>query len=184
MLRNVTAIILFSLWSIIVKTEAIAGVIRCSTVTACANNKTDYLMMVAHDLYNSSYIDDLANHRASHNGYNVSIVDVENMTGYPFSCEGIRDFIKAVYDTKSAEHMGDGYLGFVLLVGDAFKDYSSTIMLPDYDGYASIPGHENEAASDHYYTCLTQSGGSYDDYPDVMIGRLSVGGQKALNPML
>ncbi|MFZ5519433.1 MAG: hypothetical protein ACOY90_22560 [Candidatus Zhuqueibacterota bacterium] len=88
--------------------EAQAGVIRCSTVTACATNKTDYLMMVANDLYNNSYIDNLANHRASYNGYNIAIVNVENMTGFPFDTLGIRDFIKGVYETQSAQHMSDG----------------------------------------------------------------------------
>jgi len=94
------AILSLTLGTIIMNTEAQAGVIRCSTVTACATNKTDYLMMVANDLYNNSYIDSLANHRASFNGCNIAIVNVENMTGFPFDTLGIRDFIKAVYETQ------------------------------------------------------------------------------------
>ncbi|MGP8322306.1 MAG: C25 family cysteine peptidase [Methanosarcinaceae archaeon] len=170
MRKNITAIILFCLGIIFIQTEAIGGVIRCSTVLDCDANQTDYLMMVAHDLYNSSSIDNLASRRASYNGFNISIVDVENMTGgyYLFHWTGIRKFIKEVYETQSAEHTGDGYLGFVLLIGDAYKDDNSTRMLWDFDGY---PGDFVEA-SDHYYACLDG-----DDYPDVMIGRLSGGNE-------
>ena len=39
----------------------------------------------------------------------------------------------------------------------------------------------NEKASDHFYACLTKTGGYFDDYPDVMIGRLSVGNENELS---
>ena len=174
------AILSLTLGIIIMNTEANAGVIRCSTVTACANNKTDYLMMVANDLYNSPYIDNLANHRANYNGYNIAIVDVENMTSFSFDTTGIRDFIRAVYETRSAEHMSDGYLGFVLLIRDSYKDDNVTRMLWDYDAYNYLNRRPNEECSDHFYACLTLSGSRPDDYPDVFIGRLSVGNETEL----
>lgn len=71
------AVLSLTIGTIIMNPEAKAGVISCSSVSACANNMTDYLMVVANDLYNSSYIDNLANHRASYNGYNIAIVIVE-----------------------------------------------------------------------------------------------------------
>lgn len=165
------AVLSLTVGTTILNTEAKADVIRCSTVSACENNETDYLMMVANDLYNSSYIDDLADHRETYNGYNIAIANVENMSGFPFDTTGIRDFIRAVYETQSAQHMSDGRLGFVLLIGDAYEDDNATRMLWDYDAYPSA----YEKAADHFYACLTQSGGIFDDLPDVMIGRLSVG---------
>ena len=160
---------------LLINTEATATIVRCNTVAACANNHTDYLMMTAHELYNSQQIDNLATHRSNTNNYNIAIVDVENMAGYNFSCAGIHDFIQDVYNTQSAEHTGDGYLGYILLIGDAFEDDNVTRMLWDYDDY--IPGHnDNEEASDQYYACIHGT----DDYPDVFIGRLSVGNETEL----
>jgi len=119
----------------------------------------------------------LALHRANYNGLNVGIVGTQYIS--PLDYEHIRDFIRDVYNTQSAAHTGDGYLGYVLLIGDAYYD-NTTEMLPA--AYPDYYDQYYEQASDHYYTCLTQiEGGSYDDYPDVMIGRLSVGNETELS---
>ncbi|MCK4512347.1 PQQ-binding-like beta-propeller repeat protein, partial [bacterium] len=80
--------------------------------------------------------------------------------------EALRGFIQDVYETQSAAHFGDGHLGFVILVGDAYADDNTTVMIPTYDGYGGT-----EVASDHYYACVSGD----DDFEDVMVGRLSVG---------
>ena len=136
----------------------------CSTVGECAAAQIDMLIIAAEDLYAAPTLMALANHHAATLGLNVGIVCACSLS--ELSSDGIYEFIDGVYGSASAEHFGDGHLGFVLLVGDAYADDNQTPMLPSYYGYGG-----QEEASDHYYACLSGD----DDIEDVIIGRLSVG---------
>jgi len=141
------------------------------TLGACADSMTDYLMIVENSLMSSSLIDTLAKHRAVFNGYNVAIVPdtvvAKHHVPPGISDDAIHDFIQDLYEYNggTAEHMQDGRLGYVLLVGDA-RD-------AEHGGADSLlPAHEyNDATTtDHWYACVDGDAG--DAYPDLMIGRL------------
>ena len=136
----------------------------CYSVADCATAGADILLMVADELYYSPVIQAYANHHATYLGLNVAVVGTSSIG--ELTADELHDFIADVYDTQSAAHFGDGHLGFVILVGDAFGDDNTTVMIPTYDGYGST-----EVASDHYYACVSGD----DDFEDVMVGRLSVG---------
>ncbi|MEA3431378.1 MAG: C25 family cysteine peptidase, partial [candidate division WOR-3 bacterium] len=171
----------------------------------------DYLIITYDDLFNSSYLDQIAYRRANYNGFDVVIVKVDDIyAGYPTSGdywneESIRNFIQSVYENGTANHTYDGKLGYVLLVGDANDDYkwpyegedktgpptaeyANHELVPTsyvYQHTAWIGGNERFEelgdASDYYYSCITEESGNYDDYPDIMIGRISVGNETELS---
>ncbi|MBN2564915.1 MAG: hypothetical protein JXB46_04315, partial [Candidatus Eisenbacteria bacterium] len=134
----------------------------CSDPQDCAEAHTDYLMHVDTALMDSIGI--LAEHRAAWNGYNVGVVSTSSVVSYAgaaaISDSIIRDFIQEVYQSGSAEHMADGKLGYVLLVGDARSDNPNTL----------VPAHEaGVITSDHWYACVEGD----DEYADIMLGRLA-----------
>jgi hypothetical protein len=136
----------------------------CHSVSDCQAAGVDVLFIAAEDLAHSSGLMGLAVHHAVYLGLNIGIVDAGDLA--ELTPEALHAFVQGVYTTRSAEHFGDGYLGFVLLVGDAYADDNQTVMIPTYDGYGGT-----EVASDHYYACVSGD----DDFADVMIGRFSVG---------
>ncbi len=144
----------------------------CTSVAGCDAFDTDYLMIVESDLMGSIWM--LAEHRSLWNGYNVAVVSdatvMANANSQTISDLVIREFIQGLWDlqgsTHSAEHMEDGRLGYVLLVGDARSD----------DQYDLLPAHEaptdtTSITTDHWYACVEGD----DEYADLMIGRLAVG---------
>lgn len=140
---------------------------RSGSVAAC--DSADYLMIVQDSLYASAWIDTLAAHRASWNGYNVAIVS-DDVLGAEISDEAIRDFIQDVYELGTAEHMSDGHLGYVLLVGDARAEEPNAYM-PAHEEILQSGPLPREITTDHWYACVDDDG-SDDDYADLMIGRL------------
>jgi len=144
--------------------ERRGGMTYCYSVEDCASAGIDLLIVVADELHYSPVLQALANHHSSYLGLNVGIVGTSALA--ELTPEALRGFIQNVYETQSAAHFGDGHLGFVILVGDAYADDNTTVMIPTYDGYGGT-----EVASDHYYACVSGD----DDFEDVMIGRLSVG---------
>ena len=136
----------------------------CYSMNDCIAAGIDFLFIVASDFAYSPAVNALASHHASYLGLNVGIVSTAVLDD--LTPESLRTFIQTVYDSESAEHFGDGRLGFVLLLGDAFADDNQTEMIPAYYGYGG-----NEEASDHYYACVSGT----DDFEDVMLGRLPVG---------
>lgn len=137
---------------------------RCDNLSQCMSAGADILLISAHSLFASPYVDSLASLWATKMGLNVAITDVNRISS--FSPVEIRDFIKSLYNSASAWNFGDGHLGFVVLLGDAYEDDNSTPMLPEYDGYGT-----DMEASDHYYACVSGD----DDFEDLMIGRIPVG---------
>jgi hypothetical protein len=149
----------------------------CGSVDDCVTHEIDYLIIAANELEDTSatyfnpLVDTLAQHRADFLDLNVGIVNTDAIAQGNILDWQIRSFIKAVYDTAQAEHMPDGRIGFVLLVGDKEDDGMNNVMVPTH--YYSQPTY----ASDHYYACVTydSTAENYDDFPDLIIGRLSVG---------
>lgn len=145
------------------------NVTRCQTFVECRDAKADILLVAGNAVWASSYVDSLALHWAHTMGLNVAIINVVRIS--PYSPILIRDFIRELYETKSAEHFGDGHLGFVVLLGDAYEDNNVTPMVPEYDGY----GGDSEA-SDHFYACVSGE----DEFEDLMVGRIPVGNEMEL----
>ena len=144
-------------------------VARCQNLIECRNAKPDVLLICGTCVFPSTDVDSMASLWAQRMGLNVAIIDVANISLY--SPIEIRDFIKNLYDMACAEHFGDGHLGFVVLLGDAYEDDNTTKMVPEYDGYGS-----RSEASDHFYACVSGT----DDFEDLMIGRIPVGNQSEL----
>jgi hypothetical protein len=126
----------------------------------------DYLIIAANDL-DGILLETLALKHVTQNGYNVAIVRMNQIDPDPDTQNTpltIYSFIESVYSSQTAEHMADGYLGYVLLVGDAY-DRDDLVLIPSYYGYGT-------EASDAYYSFL--SGGPDDLLADVFLGRLPV----------
>ena len=158
---------------------SVTRVTNLSTLTGENAIPVDYLIITHSSLFNSGSLTKLANHRKDYNGYDVAIVKVNDdvYNSYPSAhrYESIRDFIQDVYLHGKASHIGDGHLGYILLVGDAYLDDNSTEMLP-----AAYPSFYDklEQAGDYYYAC---TGGDSDNLLDLMYGRLPVGNETELN---
>ncbi len=144
-------------------------VTRCRNFEDCRDARADVLVIAGDVLFSSPYVDSLAGIWAERMGLNVGMIDVASISVY--SPIAIRDFIKALYNTGTAEHFGDGRLGFVVLLGDAYENDNLTRMVPEYDGYGG-----DASASDHFYACVAGS----DDFEDIMIGRIPVGNELEL----
>lgn len=142
---------------------------RCYNLQDCEQAGADVLLICGTNIFSNPYVDSLAALWTDQMGLNVAIVDVGDISFY--SPVEIHDFIKDLYYTSSADHYGDGHLGFVVLLGDAYENDNLTPMVPEYDGYGGTA-----QASDHYYACIVGT----DDFEDVMIGRIPVGGQQQL----
>jgi len=166
----------------------------------------DYLIICADVFYPSGTqphpeVMRLANHRADYNGYNVLILNANDIVKANFSYEGIpsnpndttykkeqriRSCIREIYNTCNAPNTYDGKLGFVLLVGNADGGHLVNSGMPtSYDHYKLTygPGNHPDYAqynifsSDYYYSCVT--GNYYGNNPkepiaDLYLGRFCV----------
>ncbi|HVP57276.1 MAG TPA: C25 family cysteine peptidase, partial [bacterium] len=138
--------------------------VRCASLAECAAAEPDILLIAGHAVFASVYVDSLALLWTNRMGLNAAIIDAASIS--TTSPVVLRDFIKSLYDLRCAEHFGDGHLGFVVLLGDAYEDDDATTMVIDYDGYGGT-----SEASDHFYACVSGS----DDFEDLMLGRIPVG---------
>jgi|GEM_PF-534211 tetratricopeptide (TPR) repeat protein len=152
------------------------------------NIVADYLIITDDPFFtpHSYALQNLANHRAVFNGFDVVIVSVDNILDPNLNFEynnsspvrlhaeqKIRSFLKRVYDGQHAINTYDGHVAFVCLVGDAFDDASTdgvpTSFDPDPTGINSVTFI---SANDYYYTCVTKPGNVWDKTGDFFIGRL------------
>lgn len=152
----------------------------CTSLSGCVQNNTDYLMIVGHNLWLNSAVRskiwDLGVKRAEFNRYNVSIIDIDYIVDVELSNADslLKEELLDFYDQNQAGHMGDGKLGFILLIGDAYiceyhdcePGYRETIIPAHYRAYGDL-----EVASDIYYASMDNED---DWFPDVFIGRISV----------
>jgi hypothetical protein len=142
----------------------VGSVARCVSLAECAAAAPDILLISGHAIFASSYVDSIASLWAVRMGLNTAIIDAASIS--ITSPVVLRDFIKDLYDLECATHFGDGHLGFVVLLGDAYEDDNATRMVIDYDGYGGT-----SEASDHFYACVAGS----DDFEDIMLGRIPAG---------
>lgn len=158
----------------------------------------DYLMICASHLFDVNGVPcapllELAQHRASYNGYDVVILNVDNILDQSFSYqhyayrieEKLRTCIYRIYRYGSASHTYDGHLGFVLLVGRA-PIYTGNNFNEQYQGYVPTAySHDKKVhydgnwmiyPSDYWFSCIANNTGSssYDFKGDLFIGRMCV----------
>jgi hypothetical protein len=139
----------------------------------CIDNSTDYLIVAADRFCSgpdSATLQRLADFRADSSGFNVSIVNVEDIGAADTT---MKNFIKQLYDSRSAAHWWDGHLGFVVLVGD-YKGPTGGILLPRHLIHTPWPWQELHIpeyyAADNWYACVTED----SKHPAVMLGRIPV----------
>lgn len=152
------------------------------------NIDADYLI-ITHNLFFSPHsmaLQQLANHKATLNGFNVTIVSVEDilsLSGWDIGQnplpnlvaeKKIREFIRRVYAGQHAPHTYDGNLAFVCLVGDSKTDASVVCVPTSYDPDPTIGLSGFIGYNDYYYSCVTKPNGQWDMYGDLFIGRISV----------
>ena len=146
----------------------------------------DYLIITADQFFDignhNPYIDLLADHRADYNGFDVAVVNVEDvMNVYPADPpypdydneQKIRNFIKKVYEEGTANHTLDGHLAYVLLVGDT--ECPDPVWAPNPNEPMPAAYEKFDKPFDYYYTCVTEVGNVYDSEGDLYIGRFSAG---------
>jgi len=119
----------------------------------------------------------LAHHRAIYNGFDVMILNVEDilsdLVGFYYETpnaspalknfQRIRTCIRMIYEGQNAQHTYDGHLGYVLLVGDVDA------------GNTGMPSSKASKGHDYFFSCVTRDGnGVYDDVGDLYIGRFCV----------
>ena len=172
------------------------GAIKWITLTDTAQAKNivaDYLIICANQFFtpHNTDIQRLAEHRLSYNGFDIAILNVDNILSLPFFYEGIppyypndptyikeqkiRTCIRRIYEGKNAHNPnGDGYLAYVLLVGD---NHEGNTMMPTSFDHGVYDGnmYPEKFPSDYYFSCVTRNAnGIYDDIGDLYIGRYSV----------
>jgi flagellar hook assembly protein FlgD len=145
------------------------------SVSDCA---ADYLIIAAQELTTTNarrdLITDIANRRATYNGFNVAIVAMQfidaSVTSTPADTPTkIRDLIQQVYESESAAHMGDQKLGYVLLLGDA-RNPNGDWLIPGNN----VTGSESrEEGNDALYANMDDPADT-DKFPDLLLGRLPV----------
>ena len=159
----------------------------------------DYLMICASHLFDENGVPcepllELAQHRASYNGYDVVILNVDNILEQGFSYqsnqyrieEKLRSCIYRIYQYGSANHTYDGKIGFVLLVGKA-PVYDMNVPIESCQGFVpsayshGIVPHVIDVPripypSDYWFSCITNNYGypSVDPIGDLFIGRICV----------
>lgn len=163
---------------------------RITNASQADNIQADYLIICSNALYNHPEVTRIANHRAWYNGFDVVILNVEdvisNNVGFYYEGQAqippdttykkeqhIRTCIRRIYEGANAGHTGDGKLGYVLLVGDT--ETGNTGMPTSFDMHlASGSNSVEDGATDFYFSCVTHNEGTYDLFGDLYIGRFCV----------
>ncbi|MFO7949658.1 MAG: C25 family cysteine peptidase, partial [Candidatus Fermentibacteraceae bacterium] len=150
----------------------------------------DYVILVADGL-DGPHIDSLAWHRVGLNGMDAAVVTTGEVMdefgggGRELTADIIRDFTETMWTWGQPAAKRPSYL---LLAGDhGGPDYAGEgWFLPTHE-YADDPGSlpENMYANDEWYAYFDCPGEVPDnDFPDMMVGRLSVVGADTLQAMI
>lgn len=143
------------------------------------NIVADYLIICAEPFFEPNNVDSevlrIANHRATYNGFDVAIINVEDILLLNFEYtlldyiheQKIRSCICRIYEGENAQHTYDGKLGYVLLIGD--NEHITNLGMPSSFEYSDLV-----YPSDYYYSCVTNDNGIYDYSGDLFIGRFCV----------
>ena len=150
--------------------------------------RCDYLIIADHNFCypsQSTALQNLAIHRADLNGFDIAIVDVQNILNLGFqiphpgqddNAEKIRSFIAKVFNGANARHTYDNKLAYVLLAGDAFLQSQNGV--PTSSDYYSTYTRSN----DYYFSCVTcDPSYNYDSDGDLFIGRIPADNENDLN---
>ena len=162
----------------------------------------DYLIITVPEFFNSQNADlkRLAEHRAFYNGYDVAIINVNDIFLLNFSYanpipkfineQKMRTFIRRVYEGKNALHTGDSCLAYVLLIGDNYEDNTGmpTGLEHGWQSWTINPTtlQLDLYYSDYYFSCITGDALSnpYNPIGDLFIGRFSVENETQLFNMV
>ena len=174
----------------------IPGNVEWITLTDTAQAKNivaDYLIICAEPFFEpdnpASEVLRLAQHRANYNGFDVAIINVEDIisdaTGFFYEGnpvdpldwdkykteQRIRTCIRRIYEGQHAEHTLDGHLGYVLLIGDVDADNTG---MPSSFEIKFGPENKWVSSYDYYFSCVTKNGTIYDPVGDLYIGRFCI----------
>jgi hypothetical protein len=177
-----------------------SGVIQWITlnnISQASDIVADYLIITDHKFFDphSTNLQQFAEHRSFFSGFDIAIIDVQNILGLNFNYNNsfyeheqkIRDFIKRVYEGHNAHHTYDYKLAFVLLLGDAVGHNGGVpaSMDPMPTG-VPVPGDPSSTylcSNDYYYSCITQSPSNpniWDYTGDLYIGRIAADNENDL----
>jgi hypothetical protein len=110
---------------------------------------------------------------------------VDNIGGQ-LAYEGIRNYVKQVFDEGHSRHSPTGKLTFLLLIGNPrpttpTRDFGvDDWILPS----PRVPSNYDFQGGDGYYGRLTQVNGTFDDLEDIGVGRFPVRDAGALENMV
>ena len=150
------------------------------TVNDGQSSDTDTCLVLVSTTYRNK-LNELAHWRAEYNGFNVSVVNVNDLGYWAEDPSNdlnndttIKNFIEYVYNYWRAPHMSDNHVGYILLVGD-------TPFVTSHFEYYDNPQFATWYPIDRWYGCFIRDDdtGYYvgdEDYRtvDIMIGRFSV----------
>ncbi|MDR0207191.1 MAG: C25 family cysteine peptidase [Bacteroidales bacterium] len=155
--------------------------IRINNPSDVENIVADYLIICADAFFPEDAPNEeilrIAHHRATYNGFDVMILNVEDIlnekVGFYYEPQSanpavknarrIRTCIRMIYEGQNAQHTYDGHLGYVLLVGDVDADNTG------------MPSSSATEGTDYYFSCITKNEyGIYDNVGDLYVGRFCV----------
>ena len=172
--------------------------IELQTVAQANSIQADYLIICAEQFIVDGEPSDelmrIARHRANYNGYDVVILNIDNIlqVGFSYSnpsykSEGkMRSCIEMIYNGSNAHHTFDGHLGYVLFVGKPPIKISENYENTNYHGFVptsyshgvlqQFMGYsDSKYPSDYWFSCITHNNqNEYDNIGDLFIGRLCV----------
>ncbi|MCX6666002.1 MAG: C25 family cysteine peptidase [Euryarchaeota archaeon] len=136
------------------------------------SNSADYLIITSDYFYYpakqdhdagtfNNKLNELAHWRASYNGFDVAVVNVNDSFIGGNNDSKIRTFTRNVYHNWSAPHMSDDHVRYLLLVGDT----------PFVVSHLFVPPNINNGVSDQWYGCIGSE--DYSD-PKILVGRFPV----------
>ncbi|MDZ7743675.1 MAG: C25 family cysteine peptidase [Bacteroidota bacterium] len=162
-----------------------------TSVQDAENIVGDYLIITHGDFFDpnnqNNALYEIADHRATYNGFDVAIVDVQNILNVfydgpedplLYSTETkIRNFVNVVYESENAFHTYDNKLGYVLIVGDAKGAVggaqNSNFGVPT-SFHTPAWYEDNKWGNDFFYCCVTEDNNTFDVTGDLFIGRFCV----------
>ncbi|WP_373761347.1 C25 family cysteine peptidase, partial [Jeotgalibaca porci] len=172
--------------------------IELQTAAQANSIQADYLIICANQFIENGVPSEelmrIAQHRAYYNGFDVAILNIDNIlqVGFPYSepyfkWEGMmRSCIEKIYEGNNAHHTFDGHLGYVLFVGKPPVRNGETHYNPAYQGFVptsyshGVQQHftnypVSTYPSDYWFGCVTHdSQNVYDKNGDLYIGRFCV----------
>ena len=146
----------------------------------------DYVIICAAGLYGQCYeaIDDLAEHRVSLNDFDVALVTTDDIMD---DFGGTSPYLSPTIIRDFTEHMWENWTqtsgkkpSYLLLIGDhedhAYSDEPWFLPTHEYNGLytTDAPSTEYDIGNDEWYAYFNGNRLIDNDFPDMLVGRLSV----------